>query len=108
MFITFTATACGGPDKMREVAESAPVATAAPHTGATASPADDEKIAYHDAAVGNDVTVKALRTVIGQMPKQLTCDELLTAGKALGNTYPSGEDFFLQRCREVPRHGLVR
>jgi hypothetical protein len=33
----------------------------------------------------------------------LTCEEILTGGKALGNTYPNGEDFFLQRCKEVPR-----
>jgi hypothetical protein len=108
MFITFTAIACGGPNKMKEAAQSVPATTAAPHTSVTASPATDEKIVYHDAAAGNDVTVKTFRTVIGQMPKQLTCDEILTAGKALGNTYPNGEDFFLQRCKEVPRHSLLR
>jgi hypothetical protein len=54
-----------------------------------------------DAVAGN-VPVKTLRTVIAQMPAQLTCDEILSGGKA-GNTYPNGEDFFLQRCKKVPR-----
>ena len=103
MLITLTATACAGQGKKNEVAQSAPATPAAEPTGVAASPADDEKIVYHDALVGNDVTTKTFRTIIGQMPKQLTCAELLTGGKVLGNTYPNGEDFYLRLCNEVPR-----
>jgi hypothetical protein len=103
MSLAFTATACGSNGTKNEVSQSTPAATAAAPTSAAASPANDDKIVYHDAVAGNDVTAKAFRTVIGQIPKQLTCDEILTGGKVLGNTYPNGEDFFLQRCKEVPR-----
>jgi hypothetical protein len=103
ILVTVTATACGGDDKKKDTAASAPATIATPGTSAAASPAGEDKIVYHDAAVGNDVTVKTLQTVIGQLPKELTCAEILTGGKALGNTYPNGEDFFLQSCKAVPR-----
>jgi hypothetical protein len=102
VFITMTATACGGDSKKKDAAESAPASATASHSAAT-GPADEEKIVYHDAVVGNDVTVKTLRKVIAQMPKGMTCEEILTGGKALGNTYPNGEDLFLRVCKEVPR-----
>ena len=103
MSLVFAATACGDNSTKNELSQRAPATTAAAPTSAAASPASDEKIVYHDAVVGNDVTVKTFRTVIGQMPKQLTCADILTGGKMLGNTYPNGEDFFLQRCKEVSR-----
>jgi hypothetical protein len=103
MSLAFTTIACGSNGTKNEVPQSAPATTAAAPTSAAASPANDEKVVYHDAVVGNDVTVETFRTVIGQMPKQLTCADILTGGKMLGNTYPNGEDFFLQRCKEVSR-----
>lgn len=51
----------------------------------------------------NDVTVKSFPTIIGAMPAKLTCEDILEGGKVLGNTYPNGEDFFLQSCKQVPR-----
>jgi hypothetical protein len=108
MSLAVAVAACGSNGTNNEVFQSAPATTAAPPTSAAASPANDDEIVYHDAAAGNDVSAKDFRTVIGQMPKQLTCDEILAGGKELGNTYPNGEDFFLQRCKEAPRHSLLR
>jgi hypothetical protein len=106
LLVALGASACGG-DGGKDVAKSAPPTTTAPQTSAAAAPSaaadDDDKVVYHDALVGNDVTVKKFPTIIGAMPAKLTCKDLLKGGKILGNTYPNGEDFYLQLCKQVPR-----
>jgi hypothetical protein len=102
ILLTTTATACGGGSKDKAAAESttsSPIAAQSPTTG----PEGEDKVVYHDAFVGNDVTVAKLRTVVAQMPKSMSCEELLTGAKAMGNTYPNGEELYLRICKEVPR-----
>lgn len=105
LLVALGASACGG-DGGKDVAKSAPPTTTAPQTSAAATPsaaAAADKVVYHDALVGNDVTVKNFPTIAGAVPAKLTCKDLLRGGKILGNTYPNGEDFFLQLCEQVPR-----
>jgi hypothetical protein len=104
LLVALGASACGG-DGGKDVAKSAPPTTTAPQTSAAATPsaAAADKVVYHDALVGNDVTVKNFPTITGAVPAKLTCKDLLRGGKILGNTYPNGEDFYLQLCKQVPR-----
>ncbi|MGI5232822.1 hypothetical protein [Actinoallomurus sp. CA-142502] len=101
-FVVLGASACGG-DGGEKAAENTPPTTTAPRTSAATGPSADEKVVYHDALAGNDVTMKTFPAIIGAMPAKLTCEDILRGGKVLGNTYPNGEDFFLRSCKQVPR-----
>jgi hypothetical protein len=101
VFLGLTAAACGGDGK--DTAQSITTPTVVPSTKAPAAPAGADKVVYHDGVLGNDVTTKTLPKIIAAVPAKLTCADILRGGKALGNTYPNGEEFFLARCEEVPR-----
>ncbi|MBO2446379.1 hypothetical protein J4573_04705 [Actinomadura barringtoniae] len=103
--LTLAATSlagCGGSSDGKSTSGS-PVSSGTIVARVSPSSPAQELVVYHDEAAGNDVTVAALRKVISQMPKSLSCDDLLKGGKLMGNTYPNGEALYLKVCNTVRR-----